>query len=117
MAQFILFYVSGPTERPPKLSDEELQGLISEFVAWNDKLDAEGRLVGGARLTDVFSDPGRVCSRDGDEFIVTDGPLAETREVVGGYNVIEAASYDEAAQACKDHPALKGGRIVIRQLA
>ena len=48
--------------------------------------------------------------------MVSDGPLAETREVVGGYAVIEAGSYDEAVELCRDHPAAEHGRIVIRQI-
>ena len=116
MAQFILMYVNGPAPAPPKLSAEEMQSVVSEYVAWGEKLTAEGKMVGGARLTDVYSDPGRVCTGNGDEFVVTDGPLAETKEVVGGYAVIEAAGYDEAALLCRNHPAARSGKISIRQL-
>jgi hypothetical protein len=57
-----------------------------------------------------------VSVRDG-EFLVSDGPLAETREVVGGYAVIRADSYEQAVELCRDHPAAEHGHIVIRQLA
>ncbi len=116
MAQFILMYVVGPGPAPPSLSPEEIQSLVSEYVSWGEKIGAEGRKVSGARLTDVYSDPGRVCTGNGQDFVVTDGPLAETKEVVGGYAVIEAADYDEAASLCKNHPAARIGQIVIRQL-
>ena len=72
---------------------------------------------GGARLTDVYSDRGRVVSNHDGEFLAIDGPLAETKEVVGGYGVIEAADYDEAVELCRDHPAAENGSIIIRQLA
>ena len=42
--------------------------------------------------------------------------LAETKEVVGGYAVIEAADYDEAASVCRNHPAARAGRTMIRQV-
>lgn len=126
MAQFILFYTSGPGEAPAPLSDAEMQRVIGEYVAWGEKLRAEGRPNGspmpsathrGARLTNTWSDPGRIVEGEGAAFLVTDGPLAETKEVVGGYAVIEARDYAAAANACKGHPHLRGGRIVIRQLA
>jgi hypothetical protein len=117
MAQFILFYVTGPAKRPPELSEEEFRRIITKYVAWGDKLRAEGRVAGGARLTSVWTDPGRACSGLGPEFLSTNGPLAETTEVIGGYSVIEAADYEEAVSLCRSHPHLAEGRIVIRQVA
>lgn len=116
MAQFILMYVFGPGPTPSPPSPEEMQDVVSAYAAWTEKLAADGRMLGGARLTDVYTDPGRVCTGHGDDFVVSDGPLAETKEVVGGYAVIEAAHYDEAASLCANHPAARGGKIVIRQL-
>jgi hypothetical protein len=68
-------------------------------------------------LSDVFADPGRVVTNRSGRFVTTEGPLAETKEVVGGYTVIEAADYDEAVELCRDHPGADDGSIVIRQLA
>ena len=49
--------------------------------------------------------------------MVTDGPYSETKEVLGGYYLIEAANYDEAVRRCKDHPHLEhGGTIEVRQI-
>jgi hypothetical protein len=117
MAQFILFYVDGPGSPPPDFSEQEFQKVVGEYVAWGEKLRAEGRMRGGARLTNVYEDPGRVCAGSGSKFLATDGPLAETKEVVGGYCVIEAASYDDVVGLCRSHPHLRHGKIVIRQLA
>ena len=117
MAQFILLYANGPAERPPDPTQEEMERAIAQYVAWAGRLRASSQMVGGARLTSVWKDPGRVCNGAGDKFLATDGPLAETKEVIGGYHVIEAADYDEAARLCADHPHLQRGRIFIRQLA
>lgn len=68
------------------------------------------------RLTDICTDPGRVCTGNDRDFVVIDGPLAETKEVVGGWAVVEAADYDEAASLCRNHPAAREGKVVIRQL-
>jgi len=47
----------------------------------------------------------------------TDGPYSETKEVLGGFYLIEAADYDEAVARTGDHPHLEhGGTIEIRKL-
>ena len=73
MAQFTLMYVVGPGPAPPSLSPEELPSVVSEYTAWGEKMGADGRMVGGARLTDVYTDPGRVCTGNDQDFVVTDG--------------------------------------------
>ena len=45
----------------------------------------------------------------GDDFTVTDGPFAETKEALGGYYLIEAADLDEAISIAKQVPAPYGG--------
>jgi hypothetical protein len=47
---------------------------------------------------------------------VSDGPFAEANEVMGGLFVIEAATYDEVVELCKDCPHLDFGSIEIREV-
>ena len=55
-------------------------------------------------------------SRDG-QVRVTDGPYSETKEVLGGYYIIEAGSYDQAIELSRDCPQLEyGGTIEVRQV-
>jgi hypothetical protein len=119
MAEFMLMYVYGPSEPPPPVPDDEVQVVIARYVAWGERIRNEGHAspLRGARLSDVFADPGRVVTSRNGRFVATEGPLAETKEVVGGYGVIEAADYDEAVELCRDHPAADHGAIVIRKLA
>ena len=119
MAEFMLMFLNVPGEAPPPLPDDELQALIARYIAWGERVAAEGHGSprGGARLSDVHTDRGRLLSTSDGEFLAADGPLAETKEVVGGYSVIEAANYEEAVELCRDHPALDHGQIMIRQLA
>jgi hypothetical protein len=57
-----------------------------------------------------------VRSNDG-QLRVTDGPYSETKEVLGGYFTIEAASYDQAIERLRDCPHfLFGGTIELRQV-
>jgi hypothetical protein len=119
MAEFMLMFLNGPAEAPPPAPEAEMQAVIARYIAWGERIRSAGHGSprGGARLSDVYSDPGRLLSRVDGEFLAADGPLAETKEVVGGYGVIEAANYAEAVELCRDHPALDHGRIMIRQLA
>jgi len=92
------------------LSPEEMQKALEKYMAWTKKpftRDAH-------RLAD---DPGRVMRSQGGKTRTTDGPYSETKEVLGGYYTIEAASYDEAVRLALDHPTLEhGGTIEVRQV-
>lgn len=96
------------------ISPEEIQAIIAEYVAWRDKIEAQGRLIGGEKLTD---EGGRHLTNDNGEIRITDGPYAEAKEMLGGYFAIKAADYDEAVEISKDCPHLKyGGRIELRKI-
>jgi len=104
-------------ERPSDfsgLSNEQIEAVISEYMAWSKKLGAEGKLVGGQKLRD---EGGRHLSGYNGDFRVTDGPFAEAKEVIGGFFSITAADYDEAVEISKECPHLKyGGRIELREI-
>ena len=48
--------------------------------------------------------------------LVSDGPFAETKEQVGGFDIIECASLDEAVEIAGRHPAAASGAIEVRPL-
>jgi hypothetical protein len=50
------------------------------------------------------------------EVLLTDGPFAETREVIGGYDLIDCADLDEAVAVAAKHPMARAGMIEIRPL-
>jgi hypothetical protein len=45
-----------------------------------------------------------------------DGPYSETKEVLGGYWLIEASDYDEAMEVVADHPHLRFGSLEVREI-
>lgn len=92
-----------------KLSPEEMQKAIEKYMAWTKKPFT----IDSKRLAD---DPGRVIRSQGGRPRATDGPYSETKEVLGGFYLIEAASYDEAVQRTLDHPHLEHGTVEVRQL-
>jgi hypothetical protein len=82
--------------------------------SWLDDVQARGIWVTG----DHLAPPRRARSvrvRDGKP-IVTDGPFAETKEAVGGFDIIEADSLDDAVEIAAGHPAADGGTIEVRPL-
>ena len=59
---------------------------------------------------------GRVLTRGADGIDVKDGPYTETKEVVGGFYLIKAESFEHAARLCDDHPHHQFGSIEIRAI-
>jgi hypothetical protein len=52
----------------------------------------------------------------GDQVLLTDGPFADTKEMIGGFGLVECADLDEALEVTSKHPAAKYGTIEIRPL-
>jgi hypothetical protein len=81
---------------------------------WLDDLQARGRWIVG----DQLAPPRRARSvrvRNG-KAVVTDGPFAETKEAVGGFDLIEADSLEEAVEIAAGHPVAQVGTIEVRPL-
>lgn len=84
-------------DKPP----EEIQQAIDAFYGWIDRLIQEGKMKAGQRL----AIDGRLVSRSG----ITDGPFAESKEVIGGYWFFVANSLEEAAELAAQNPCLACG--------
>ena len=85
-----------------------------EGFPWLDDLRAQGRWIIG----DQLAPPRRARSvrvRDGRP-IVTDGPFVETKEAVGGFDLIDCGSLEEAIQIASAHPVARTGTIEVRPL-
>jgi hypothetical protein len=106
----MLFLYDDPTEWQ-NISPEEMQKAIEKYVAWAKK----PFMVSSQRLG---ADTGRVIRAErGGTPRASDGPYSETKEVLGGYYLIEADNYDQAVQRALDHPHLEyGGTIEVRSL-
>src|SRR5437899_778690 len=112
MSKFMLLLHDSPgvIQSFQRLSPEEMQKAVDKYMAWTKKPFC----VDSKRLG---MDAGRVIRSENGKPRVTDGPYSETKEVLGGYYLIEAANYDEAVQRASDHPHLEyGGAIEVRQL-
>jgi hypothetical protein len=75
-------------------------------------MDGRGVRLEGDRLRPV-SDATSVRVRGG-EVLVTDGPFAEAKEQIAGYDVIECTDLDEAIEVASKHPMARFGMIEVR---
>lgn len=92
-------------------SPEQIQGQMQKWFAWVEELKSKGIYVDGKPLTPT----GKTVQ--GKTPVVTDGPFAETKELVGGYFIIKAASIDEAAELAKKYPDFElGGAVEVREV-
>ncbi len=82
-------------------SPHEIQNAIDAFYDWHERRVREGRMRRGQRLAIER----KLVTRHG----VTDGPFAETKEVIGGYWFILATSLEEASALAAENPCLAYG--------
>ncbi|HLK44908.1 MAG TPA: YciI family protein [Acidimicrobiales bacterium] len=95
-------------EPEPGTRDED------ESFPWLDDLRERGQWLGGDRLAPPRR--ARTVRVRRKERLVTDGPFAETKEVVGGFDLIEADSLEEAVEIAAGHPVAEFGTIEVRPL-
>jgi hypothetical protein len=97
------------TEPEPGQAAEE-----EEPFAWVDDLRARGKWLIG----DQLAPPRRARSVRvrGGKKLITDGPFAETKEAVGGFDLLECESLEEAVEIAATHPLAEVGTIEVRPL-
>lgn len=91
-----------------------MQQAMQEAVALTHEINAKGQYVAASPLQPVATAVS-VCIRDGKQ-VVTDGPFAETREILGGYYVIDVDNLDEAIHIAERHPGARLGTVEIRPI-
>jgi hypothetical protein len=92
--------------------------LINDMAAYHEDLARAGVLLDGTGLHPSVRGK-RIRYSDGKRTVI-DGPFAETKELIAGYTIIQAKSWDEAMEWARRFPAPFGegndGEIEIRQL-
>lgn len=112
MARFIMF-IKGGSAGFRRMSPDEIQRTIQKYADWARSLASQGKLKGGEKLKD---DGGRVVRLDNGTAVM-DGPFPETKETIGGYFMVEAVDYGEAAELAKACPVYSsGGTVELREV-
>ncbi|MEQ7127272.1 YciI family protein [Actinopolymorpha sp. B11F2] len=103
MKYMLLISAEEGLEVPPEEADA---------TPWVEEMERRGVRLDGDRLRGV-SDATSVRVRK-DELMVTDGPFAESKEQLAGYDVIECADLDEAIEIASKHPVATFGTVEVR---
>ena len=107
--QTYLFLQRSQPAKRQQPSPAQMQEMYAAFNAWKEKfkeniLDMGGKLLPG----------GKVVTTSG----ATDGPFVEAKEIVGGYMLVSAESFDGAVRVASEMPMLMpGSSIEIREVA
>jgi hypothetical protein len=96
------------------LSREEKEADIARHREWFSKYGAEGRISGGEELAPPRL--GRIVRKRGKRIVVTDGPFAESREVLGGFVVIDAPDMATVEGMAAEWPGLGRWNTVLEIL-
>jgi hypothetical protein len=111
--RFMIIVKASRDSEAGKMPDE---ALIASMVAYHEELGRAGMFVDGSGLKP--SGAGWRIRYDGDKRSFVDGPFAETKELIGGYTIIQARSREEAIEWTMrfPNPAMDGkvGEIEVR---
>ena len=110
MARFLFVYRNS-RESYGTMSPDEMQQMLGKWNAWITEGLRQGWMV----------DAGDALHRDGcvvnAKKVVSDGPFVESKEVVGGFSIVQAESLAAAADLAKGCPIfVRGGCVEVRQL-
>jgi hypothetical protein len=110
MAKFLFVY-RGAGEHVARFTPEEMQQHLQKWEKW----------IGEGMQKGWMLDPGDGLTKEGRVVtakVVTDGPFVESKEIVGGFSIVQADNIDDAAKLAKGCPGLGvGGTVEVRPLA
>jgi hypothetical protein len=96
-----------------QVSPEEQQQMMGDYMEFGQK--AESVIAGGEALHDTSTATTiHVEGGKGGKAVYTDGPFAETKEVLGGFYLINADDLDEALEWAQQIPGAWHGKIEVR---
>ena len=109
MKYMLLICVEAPGKAPAIDPDDDL-----DVEPWVEEMDGRGIRQLGSPLQPA-SEATTVRVRSG-EVLLTDGPYAETKEQIAGFDLIEAKDLDEAIEVASKHPMARAGMVDVRAL-
>ncbi len=108
MEKYMFIFLGGDTS---KLSPDAQQAHMQKWFAWVEKLTKQNRYIAGEALLPG----GKTIS--GARKVVTDGPFAESKELVGGFFVVHAKDISEATEMAKECPDYElDGIVEVREV-
>ena len=109
MSEYLFVYRGG---QRPSGSPEQMQKMMQRWMAWMKELSEKGHLKDGGH---PLEQTGKVVR--GPAKTITDGPYAESKDLIGGYSLIEAKDLEQAAELSKGCPIFEtGGLVEVRPI-
>ena len=109
MSQFVFLYRGVDRSASP----QEMQQIVQKWMTWLKQLEEKGHLKDVGHPLDYT---GKVV-KGREKKVITDGPYAETKDVVGGYSLIEANDLAAAAELSMSCPVFeRGGFVEVRPI-
>jgi hypothetical protein len=97
------------------LPAEQRATIGPEVGAWIGEMDGRGVRLQGQELARV-QDATTIRVRGG-EVVIADGPFAETKEQIAGFDILDCADLDEAMEVAAKHPVARFGSLELRPFA
>ena len=94
---------------------EATKDIGERSLAWVEEMDGRGVRLQGNRLQEIDTAT-TVRVRRG-EVVLADGPFAETKELIAGFDILECADLDEAIEVAGKHPVAQIGSLEVRPFA
>src|SRR4051794_9291364 len=113
MSKYMLI-MRGTDDSVAKMMETPFEQMLETMGRFNDELIKAGVLLAAEGLDDAAQ--GVVVDYSGETPVVTDGPYGETKELFGGFYLIEVGSKEEAIEWAKRIPAVPGSRTEIRRV-
>ncbi|MEU3493361.1 MULTISPECIES: YciI family protein [Kitasatospora] len=113
MAKYMLI-MRATDETMAKMGETPFEEMLETVGRFNEQLIRAGVLVAAEGLDDPSQ--GVVVDYDGEVPVVTDGPYGETKELFGGFYLIDVASKEEAVEWAKRLPAMPGAKCEVRRV-
>lgn len=109
MKEFMMLFRSERNDNPQP-SPEEMQAMVQVWQDWIGGIAAQGKFV----ATNALGFQGKTVKGTA---VISDGPYAEVKEIVGGYILVKAENLDEAVKLSVGCPTLaQGGTVEVRDV-
>jgi len=103
--RYLMFVCTDPSAEPYDPKQDNIESWVSE-------MEGKGIRISGNRL--VKPDQAITVRKRHGTVLKTDGPFAETKEWIAGFDVLECASLEEAIEVAAKHPMARFGKLEIR---
>jgi hypothetical protein len=108
--------IYSPAETEGTGTPEDWAQIMAEYNEFGEKAGAAGVLAGGEALQDTATATTVRARGKGGDVVTSDGPFAETKDVLGGFYILDCADLDEAVSWAAQIPGAWHGMIEVRPL-